>query len=236
MKEKKLCATNFWVAASLTAAFVSGCGGGGNSPTLPAPEPVVVTNFPVDSVVTKLATNGGSFTGKYTDSSGNQSTMSVVYVPGAGGTVIRRQTITPNAGVATSSQFILGFVHPSTLFQVIGWTSNTGDKAVISQSKPLPASADIGAGANLFKGSLLIQNNGINTVDVGLTHFLSYDWTLAAASNTSADLCLGLEERADFITNTTVDCFRIDAAGSISAFKSILKVQAKSIDSQTVYQ
>ena len=219
--------------------LVSGCGGGGgsgDSPVPPASQPVAVTRFPVGNIVTQLVTRGGTFTGKHMDASSNPSTISVIYAPGPAGWVTRRQSITATSAVPAPSQFIVGFLMPADLFQVTGFTSNTSDNALLTQSKPLPAAADVGSRDNLFKGSLLIQNNGINTVDIGLTHNLSYDWSLDAVNNTTADLCLSLQESADFITNTTVDCFRIDAKGTVLAFKSILRVRAKSIDFQTVYE
>lgn len=233
MQKRTSCWTRNLAPILCTAALVSGCGGGGNTSST---NPIAVTNFPVSSVITKLVTNGASFTGKNTGPADGQSTISVVYVPGATGTVVRRQTITSIPGSPTLSKFSLSFQLPSNLFQVTGFTSNTGDNAVITEGKPLPATTDVGKRDNLFKGSLLISNNGINTSDIGLTHFLSYDWTLDAANNSSADLCLSFQESADFVTNTTIDCFRIDEKGAIFAFKSSLRVQAKSIDSLTVYQ
>ena len=101
--------------------------------------------------------------------------------------------------------------------------ANTASKL---QSSSLPLVAKPGAGANVF------------TADVGLTHKLSYDWSLVNPNGLRADICLSLAERADFITQTWTDCFQIDGTvtGTVYAFKHQYKLHAKSIDSTTVYQ
>ena len=187
--------------------------------------------------MTRLATAGGPFNGSNVDSKGMQTQMVVTYVPGATGWFSRNQTLTAN-GAATTTRYSVNFSRADTLFKVVGWMDNTQDTASIpaSNTTPLPATGSIGTSGSVFTGSLYIQDNGINTGDIGLTHGLSYSWSLTAASDTTADLCLSAWEIASFISNLTMDCFRIDAAGMISGFKSTLGVHAKSIDYQTVYQ
>jgi hypothetical protein len=163
--------------------------------------------------------------------------MVVSYVPGATGWFSRNQTLTTN-GVSKVTQYSVNFSRTDTLFKVVGWIDGAQNTASIlaSDSTTLPATGGIGTSGAVFTGSLHIQNNGINTVDIGLTHRLIYAWSLTAATNTTADLCLSDWESADFVSTGTIDCFRIDEAGTISGFKSTLGVHAKSIDYQTVYQ
>ncbi|MDO8286129.1 MAG: hypothetical protein Q7T69_14060 [Rhodoferax sp.] len=223
-----------WVLL-LPLALVA-CGGGGGEPS-PAPAPPPVTVFPIDSVVTKLAIAGGTFSGTNVDSKGVQTQMVVTYVPGATGWFSRNQTLTTN-GAATTTRYSVNFSRADTLFKVVGWIDNTQDTASIlaGNSTPLPATGNVGTSGTVFTGSLYIQDNGINMGDIGLTHGLRYSWSLTAATDATADLCLSSWEIADFVSNLTMDCFRIDAIGTISGFKSTLGVHAKSIDYQTVYQ
>lgn len=226
------------VPVFLLPLILVACGGGGGGAPSPAPAPPPpVTVFPIDSVVTKLATVGGTFNGTNVDSKGVQTQMVVNYVPGTSGWFLRNQTLTTN-GAEKATRSSVNFSHTDTLFKVIGWVDNTQNTANIlaSDTTPLPATGSIGAYGWLFTGTLQIQNNGINSVDIGLTHGLSYSWSLTAVTDTTADLCLSNWESTDFVSTGTIDCFRIDAAGTISGFKSTLGVHAKSIDYQVVYQ
>ena len=219
--------TTFFVSAS--ALLLAACGDGGGGGIQP------VTVFPVDSVVIRLATNGGSFSGNTVDSSVVPQKLNVSYIPRDKGLFSRQHNPVTSGARGIPSQTI-GFTHADSLFRVVSWTSNTGDPANILKSSALPLSAAVGTEGNLFSGTLFIQNNGLNTGDIGLTHRLSYDWTLSAVSDTTADLCLNFTEVADFITNTNLDCFTIDSSGAILAFKSTLRVHAKSVNFETVYQ
>ena len=217
--------TTFFVSAS--ALLLAACGDGGGI------QPVTV--FPVDSVVTRLATSGGSFSGNYVDSAGVPHKLNVSYIPRDKGLFSRQQDLVTNSPSGVPTQTV-GFTHADSLFRVVSWTSNNGDTANILQSSALPLSANVGTGGNLFSGTVFIQNNGLNTGDIGLTYRLSYDWALTAVSDITADLCLNFTEVHDFISFTNLDCFRIDSAGTILAFKSILRFHAKSINSEIVYQ
>ena len=215
------------------------CGGGGGSAPSPAAAqpPLVVTVFPIDSVVTKLATEGGAFSGTSTDSKGTKTQMVVRYVPGAVGWFSRNQTLTTN-DTSTATRYNVNFSHTDTLLKVVGWIDNMQNTANIlaSDITLLPATASVGASGWLFSGRLVILSNGINTGDIGLTHGLNYSWSLTAVTDTTADLCLRAWDSGDFVSTGTIDCFRIDALGTISGFQSTLAVHAKSIDFQTVYQ
>ena len=217
--------TTFFLSAS--ALLLAACGDGGGT------QPVTV--FPVDSVVTRLATSGGSFSGNAVDSAGVPQKLNVSYIPRDKDLFSRQQNVVTNGASGVPTQTV-GFTHADSLFRVVSWTSNTGDTANILKSSALPLSATVGTGGNLFSATLFIQNNGLNTGDIGLTYRLSYDWTLTIVGDTTADLCLNFTEVHDFITLTNLDCFRIDSAGTILAFKSTLRVHAKSIDYEIVYQ
>lgn len=223
--------------ASIVCAFVlTACGGngGGTAPLAPAPAPVTV--FPVNSVLTKLAISGGSFSVSNMDATGKQTKLGVDYVPGASGWFSRRQTLTPNGSNGVTTQESVNFSRTGALFKVVGWIDSNSDPAVISASTALPATSNVGSNGNLAEGSIFIQNNGINTSDIGLTHGLRYSWSLAAVTDSTADLCLTTLNIGGFVSNFATDCFRIDAAGSISAFRSTLGYHAKGIYGQTVYQ
>jgi len=223
--------------AFIACAFVlTACGGSGGGSTSPTPAPAPVTVFPVDSVITKLASSGRSFSVSNVDANGKQSKLVVDYVPGASGWFSRRQNLSTNGTGGVTTQENVNFIRTGDLFKVVGWIDSNANPAVISASAALPATSNVGSNGTLAEGSILIQDNGINTSDIGLTHSLRYLWTLAAVTDTTADLCLTTWNIGDFISNFATDCFRIDAAGSISAFKSTVGYHAKGIDSQTVYQ
>jgi hypothetical protein len=141
-----------------------------------------------------------------------------------------------NGVSAPTTTTSVNYSHAGSAFSVLGWTDDKGNTASNLLSSPLPTVAKPGEGANLFTAKLLIKDNGINTADVGLTHGLSYDWSLSNVTGTRADFCLSVAETADFVAQTRIDCFQIDATGVAAAFKYTLKVHAKSIDSTTVYQ
>lgn len=233
-----------WRAACLAAAscavLLSACGGGGS--TLTQPTDSSGGAYPVGRVVSRLAKQGESLSASRVDNSGNQTTLKVEYAPGMPGWFTRRETLIANGVSGETRVKSFQFTDSGSQFQIVGWADDSGNTATNLHSIALPSSTSVGTGASLFTADLVIQNNGLNTVDVGLTHGLSYAWSLAAVSAASAvsplhaELCLSLAERADFITYTRVDCFRVDTAGSIVGFKSTLKVHAKSIDSETVYQ
>ena len=65
---------------------------------------------------------------------------------------------------------------------------------------------------------------------------MSYDWIASTVNDISADLCLIFTEVADFISQTKIDCFTIDSAGTILASESIRRAHAKSFDSEIIYQ
>lgn len=228
------------LATVFCAALLAACGGAGSSDMQTTPPSTGA--YPVGDVVTRLTTSGGSFSGSRLDSSGKQNMLQVDYTAGVAGWFTRRETLLVNGvgGETRVKQF--NFSSASTPFQVIGWKDDRGNTATQLQGRALPTTTSVGSGANLFSAHLLIENNGLNTSDVGLTHRLSYDWSLASVgaastgSKATADLCLALTQAADFITETKVDCFQIDTAGSIAGFKSIVKVHAKSVDSEIIYQ
>ncbi len=220
------------ITIALTAC---GGGGGGASPATSAAQ-VPVTVFPVDSVVTQLATSGATFSGTNVDTAGKATKLTVAYVPGAAGTFTRQQTLTPTGAAGVTTQDAVSFSKAGTLFKVTGWIDSNANPAVITKSAALPATSNVGAKGNLAAGDLFIQNNGINKVDIGLTHKLDYSWTLTAVTDTTADLCLTATNSGDFFASFATDCFRINAAGAITGFKSTLGSHAKGIDSQTIYQ
>ncbi|MEI8159079.1 MAG: hypothetical protein WCH60_19650 [Burkholderiales bacterium] len=223
----------FFIASIVFASALTACGGGG-SPSASAQGPISV--FPVNSVLTKLAISGGTFRVINVDANGNQIRLTVDYVPGVSGWFSRRQTLTPNGSSGVTTQESINFNQTGTLFKVIGWIDKNSNNAVIGESIALPETSNIGTSGVLASGAILIQNNGINTSDIGLTHGLSYSWRLSAVNETTAELCVIDWNSGPFISNFATDCFRIDAVGTILGFRSILGYYAKEANGQTVYQ
>lgn len=230
------------LAVAMTATLLNACGGAGGSSS-DGEKPIAgvgqVDEFLVDDFVTTLATKGGTFSASRTDSADNQYTLKVVYAQGAPGWLLRQETLVTNGVAAPTTT--MGFNYSTAnaaSFRVLGWVDDKQNTASNLQNKPLPNVGKVGGGANVFTADLLIQGNGLNTADVGLTHKLSYDWALSNANGLRADLCLSLTEAADFITQSKIDCFQISGivASPVYAFKSTAKVHAKGIDSATVYQ
>lgn len=228
---------SIFLTLAVSAALLSACGGGGGglSPGTTEPPPAPA-QYLVDSFVTTLATKGGSFSASRTDSASTQTTLKVVYSPGAAGWLIRPETWVTNCVRAPTTTTSVNYSHAGSAFGVLGWTDDKGITASNLLSSPLPTVAKLGVSANLFTAKLLIKDNGSNTADVGLTHGLRYDWSLSSANGTHADFCLSVAETADFIAQTRIDCLQIDATGAATAFQYTLKVHAKGIDAATVYQ
>lgn len=237
------------LSIGLAGALLSACGGGGSGSSSNAGPPIAgvgsVDDFLVDNFVTTLATKGGTFSASRTDSAGTPHTLKVVYAPGAPGWLLRHETLVTNGVAAPTTTTSIQYSHNTAntdAFRVLGWMDDKQNTVSHLQSKPLPAEAKIGAGGNLFTADLLIQANGLNTADVGLTHKLSYDWTLSSpgvgAPLFRAELCLNLTEAADFVTQSRIDCFQITGifASPVYAFRSTAKLHAKGIDTTTVYQ
>lgn len=233
------------LAMAVATTLISACGGGGSSNDGAKPIAGVgdVDAFLVDDFVTTLATKGGAFSGSRTDNAGKQYTLKVVYAPGAPGWLLRHETlVTDGVAAPTTTTSVNYSTVNASAFRVQGWMDDKQNTASRLQSKPLPSDAKVGSGGNLFTADLLILANGLNTADVGLTHTLSYDWTLSKPRNTvpgfRAELCLNLTEAAPFVTQSKIDCFQISGvfATPVYAFTSTAKLHAKGIDTETVYQ
>jgi hypothetical protein len=91
----------------------------------------------------------------------------------------------------------------------------------------LPESANVGDHAIFMSGSQYIQNNGLSTGDIGLTHGVTLEWTLASHSAATADLCINQTISADFISTAKLDCFEIDATGKILTLRGSLEPIAR---------
>lgn len=212
------------------AAALHGCGGGSDS-NGSGPSGTSVTSFPVDSVVTALATHGGKFVAFSGGQLGGQPYV-VEYIPVSAGKYTRKAPlIGPNLAAASATVDFL-----ASPFRVTGWIDEKLNPVAQLQATPLPMTAKIGNGSSLMFGQQLIQNNGLSTGDIGLTHGVSLGWTLSAHSPSTADLCLNQEIIADFYRTAAIDCFEIDASGKILGFKTIIRNHSKGFDEEFVYQ
>lgn len=218
-------------AVLLTGLVTSlqGCGGGSESATnLP------VTIFPVDRVITELATVGGRFEGVHADPTGVRETLLVTYTQTSPGQVTRQETVIQDGATPRTQSSKINFLNSP--FRVTGWIDQALNPVTISQGVALPISANIGDHGVMMFGAQYIQDNGLSTSDIGLTHFVTLAWTLASHSTTTADLCISQVIAADFISTSKFDCFEIDATGKVLSFKGIVRIHSKSIDQEVVYQ
>lgn len=212
--------------------LLAGCGGGGS--TAPVPEVTPVTAFPVGRMLAQLATQGGAWS---VSNAQEQASLTVEYRPLSTGGFIRQQRLqTPSSAhpVVTQDRVMLDATNP--LFQVSGWIDNFENPAVITESTAIPDTARVATSGMLASGRILILDNGLNTGDIGLTHGLSYSWSLQTATAASADMCLTAWNSGDFYGTFSTDCFRINAQGQVQGFMATLGFHAKGIDGQTVYQ
>lgn len=211
-----------------------GCGGGSGPVASNSATSVAATVFPVNRVITELATVGRRFEGSNTGSTGVRETLSVIYSQTSPGQFTRQELLTQN-GVAQSTKLsTINFL--AAPFRVTGWIDQVLNPVAILQGQALPESANVGDHAIFMSGSQYIQNNGLSTGDIGLTHGVTLEWTLASHSAATADLCINQTISADFISTAKLDCFEIDAAGKIVNFKGITRTHSKSIDQEVVYQ
>lgn len=185
-----------------------------------------VTVFPVDRVITELATFGGQFGGTtHTGSTGIRETISVNYTPVFSGQFTRQTTLAQNGVTLNTSTSTIDFL--SSPFTVTGWRVKGWSDVAISQSVSLPVSANIGDRSAITFGSIVNDVNG-RSVDM--------EWTLDAHSTTTADLCIGQRTSGDFISTNNIDCFEIDGTGKIMSFKEITRIHSKGIDYDVIYQ
>lgn len=210
-------------------AGLHGCGGGSSSDAnLP------VTIFPVDRVIAELATVGGRFEGTHTGPTGVRETLRVNYTQTSPGQVTREETVTQNGAALSTQSSTINFLNSP--FRVTGWIDQALNPVVISQGVALPISANIGDHGVMMFGAQYIQDNGLSTSDIGLTHKVTLAWILAGRTASTADFCISQTIAADFISTAKFDCFEIDAAGKVLSFKGIFRIHSKSIDQEVVYQ
>lgn len=197
------------LAAALALAILAGCGGGGSDP-----EPVAA--FPVAAVVRKLATQGFTFTGTNPGTSGPRSTT-LVYAPTAPGMLFeRQQTFTNAAGEQSSRSSRFGYEDGAGGLRFTTFESR-GISPPLTETRPLPATVAPDASTapgGAFKPDLVLFSGAafLRTMPLG---YWRYDWTLERKSDTTAEFCLSLLDRGEFVARTAIDCFVIDGAGRI---------------------
>lgn len=214
--------THTW--ALLGVALLASCGGGGGS--VPAPPPV--TSFPVSAVVASLTVKGGTFSGSRTDSEGNQFKLNVAYAADGTGRFTRKETLVTNGVSGAPASIGFNFNPAVSLFSILGWTDTKGAAAVLTESNTLPATASTGTSGAWFTGS--VSGAGQETL------LLTYRWSLEAVSESTANLCLQMGYLSGLTGTSDTDCFRIDANGTIQAFKSTKELRKSSLVTQHVYQ
>lgn len=220
---KQLTHCTAWMGLGIL--LLTACGGGGGSAP-PAPPPV--TSFPVSAVVSGLAAKGGAFSGSRVDAEGNQFKLNVVYAAEAAGRFTRKETLLTNGVAGTPVSIGFNFNPAAALFSILGWTDAKGVAAVLSETNGLPAMATVGSSGAWFAGS--VSAPGQETL------LLTYRWSLEAVSDTTANLCLQMGYLSGLTGTSDTDCFRIDASGSIQAFKSAKELRKSTLVVQHVYQ
>lgn len=212
--------------ALLGVALLTGCGGGGGGGPAPAPSPV--TSFPVSAVVASLSVKGGAFSGSRVDAEGNQFKLNVVYAADAAGRFTRKETLLTNGVSGTPVSIGFNFNPAVALFSIVGWTDAKGTAAVLNEANALPATATVGTSGAWFAGS--VSAPGQETL------LLTHRWSLEAVSDTTANLCLQMGYLSGLTGTSDTDCFRIDASGTIQAFKSTKELRKSTLVVQHVYQ
>jgi hypothetical protein len=220
MKQQTHCTA--WMG--LAILLLTGCGGGGSAPSAPPP----VTSFPVSAVVTSLATKGGAFSGSRVDAEGNQFKLNVVYAADGTGRFTRKETLLTNGVSGSPVSIGFNFNPTAALFSILGWTDAKGTAAVLNENNALPAMASIGSSGAWFAGSV--------SGPAQETLLLTYRWSLEAVSDSTANLCLQMGYLSGLTGTSDTDCFRIDASGTIQAFKSTKELRKSSLVTQHVYQ
>lgn len=206
-----------------SAALLVGCGGGGSgAPAAP------VTSFPLNSVVTGLASRGGTFSGGLTDAQGNVYKLTVSYAPDGAGWFVRTETLTTNGVNGEPKAIRVRFNQTGTVLQVTGWMDTTHGTANVQDSRPLPDMAMIGSRGDWFSGHVSSATQE--------TLSFSYGWAMQAVSESNAELCVSLGYLSGLTVFGDTDCFRIDPSGTIVAFKSIHDFHKSTFSSQKVYQ
>jgi hypothetical protein len=212
MKKAILCA----------ALALAGCGGGGDSAVTPA-----VTTFPVEAVLTTVATTAGTYGGNYADSTGSYA-LAISIAPGAAanfGTSPNLSKTYTTSTVLRKNGGIVGTATAVTYFStgplaLIGIQAGS-DVTIPSQRTTLPASATVGTSGPFYTGT---QYLGGSTV---LTSAATGSWSLEQDTASTAFLCLNTSI-AGTLRTTEADCFKINATGAIVGFKAITTTNARS--------
>lgn len=219
-KLKQRRSTRFFQAATVCyiAALLAGCGGGGGGDNATAaPEADMV--FPVEAALLAFFTTDATYAATAKDALGNTYRMSYQIVPmpvesvpelsssplNVFKSVVGLQANNGNVVTTTGKNY---FTKSPLLLQ--GAYDGDGFSKINSQSSP-PASAKVGTKGNLGTSTL---STGTRTVG----------WSLAAASATTAWLCLDIATSDPSGSLSESDCIRIDQAGTISGFKSTVSV------------
>jgi len=257
-KSKTICAV---VLSVLLAACGSGGGGGGSSSSssTPASSPVASTaSFPIESTVVSLVTTSSAYTVYATDTQGNGYTLTVSYSPG---TSTYYQYISSAAlptftqtgllkvnGVTsgTSSAQVFYSTGPFLVWGGTDGSSTTGATTFeymrTSAQAPLPATAKVVATGSIYSGTQY-RTFCFNTADCSVSANYrtitlgtqSATWSLEADTETTAWLCVNITtiDQTVLDTQTTVeaDCFRINQAGAISAFKTDITTSSTALGS-----
>ena len=217
--------SEFSVTVTLVVVLMA-CGGGENQPGL---EPVL--NYPIDSVLMKLASKGQIFSGKYTPATGTVKTLQVTYSATAAGQFKREQVITSDAVPQEIQQSVVGYDHASGGFKVLSWSNDLGDFNVFwgGSQNAAPVSATTGSFGTLAEVRLGDQTQP-NFSSRSLT------WSLTAVSAQTADLCIGHNYASVWGGGTNTDCFLIDSAGVILGYKGIARYSVAHVSANETYQ
>ncbi len=220
-----------FLVSSLTCAFLTACGGGGDStPTTPATS--AATTFPLDAAYTKAVTNGVSLNGTAVDGA-DTWTMTVSLTPASDEAfegVVRKKALSSltlkKNGVVLTATNIQGY-YSLNPFASQGARYSDGTYGVqTSTTGSFAVAAKVGDSGGL--GVLTLYTNASKTSIQGTTEST---WTLEADTATTAFGCVNsiVKNAAGAQTGTASGCYKIDTNGNALGMRYTLSVAGKTL-------
>lgn len=208
------------------AAVLTGCGGGESQSAV---DPVL--NYPIDSVLMKLASRGQVFSGKYTSATGAVRTLQATYSAIAADQFKREQVVASGGATQSTQQDIVTYDHVFGGFKVQSWTNDLGTFTSFStgSQNPAPLSAAPGTSGTLAEVRL-------GDFTQATFNSRSLTWALTSVSVNTADLCIGYNYASEWGGGTNSDCFLINSAGEILGYKGISRFSVAHVSANETYQ
>lgn len=200
------------IITALVAGTLAACGGGGGGGSS--------TEYPVEATFASAFTTSSSYTTTARDNSGNVFVLDFAITPGPTKTeplisADPKSTALISVAVSVNNSYpvtdVTELYFTRTPFSVAGSLNGTTVYRV-TQATALPATARIGASGVFATGTI---------TDGSVTTTQTMTWLLESDPGTAnAWLCMVMQVDAPDGRYMEKDCFRIDAAGNVSGFKT----------------